>query len=57
MPPPACLAVAWAVWAVWTIRAFTSPETMKARDFLRGLFSYLDLLLHTGFSKEGHADE
>jgi hypothetical protein len=26
---------------VWTIRAFTSPETMKARDFLPGFF-YLD---------------
>ena len=49
---PACPAVAWAVWAVWTIRAFTTLQTMKARDFSRA-FSYVDLLLHTGFSKEG----
>jgi hypothetical protein len=30
--------VAWAEWAVWTIRAFTTPQTMKARDFSRAFF-------------------
>jgi hypothetical protein len=51
MRPPPCPAVAWAVWAVWTIRAFTTPQTMKARDFSRAFF----LSLHTGFSKEGQS--
>ena len=35
MRPPACPAV---VRAAWTIRAFTSPETKKARDFPPAFF-------------------